>query len=336
MDKEYNTLSQLLGGAIEAMATRPQKSTVNTSTQTITSPYALDDMLARREKIGLATKALDEALKEREGFGYNMASALSGIPQQQGYGTWLGDFARAFGAGFSGATNARTDRALKRYNNEMKDLETILKFDKEMGSSQNSVQSQKIGYDDMPYAAGGKSGSGNGSNTQTMPVLNPAYWEQMIENFDEGRPTEASYRNMSQFRRNLRNKVMTMGSPEESYARDQFAAAKGREFLPLARNALKGAGQITDFEDKKYTEWLNAVKDPVQLKDTAVRIVDDVATKNGWSSEQKAKGFELLGLTSTPNNLLEQQKVSEPERVKTQGTGIDALLEKFGAKRVTE
>jgi hypothetical protein len=139
---------------------------------------------------------------------------------------------------------------------------------------------------------------------------------------------------MSQARRNIRNKTMIMGTPEENYARDQFATAKGREFLPLARNALKGAGQITDFEDKKYTDWLNKVQDPVQLKDTAVRIVDDVALKNGWSKEQKAQGLEMLGLTSKAENLLSQQKQYEPERVKSTSVNTEDILKKFGAKRL--
>ena len=100
-----------------------------------TTPYAREDMIASRNKIGEATRMLDEALKGRENFGYSLASALSKIPQQEGYGSWLGDFARSFGAGFAMPTNLSVDRALRNYANQTKDLENILKFDKEMGGT---------------------------------------------------------------------------------------------------------------------------------------------------------------------------------------------------------
>lgn len=152
-----------VANAIEMYAQRPQKTSV--STVTTSTPTALADMLARRDEIGKRAAALDDVLKEREGFGYNMANALSGIPQQTGYGTWLGDFARAFGAGYSGATNARVDRAIKRYNNDVKDLETALKFDKEMGSTQ--TQEQSMGYTEMPF--GGGSNKNKTQNQGTTP-----------------------------------------------------------------------------------------------------------------------------------------------------------------------
>lgn len=100
-----------------------------------TTPYAREDMIANRNKIGEATRMLDEALRGRENFGYSLASALSNIPQQEGYGSWLGDFARSFGAGYATPTNLSVDRALRGYTSQMKDLEDILKFDKEMGGT---------------------------------------------------------------------------------------------------------------------------------------------------------------------------------------------------------
>jgi hypothetical protein len=319
-----------------AMAMRPQKSLQETYTTSNTEPYALQDMIARRDSIGQATRELNDALKARETAGYSIANALMAMPELQGYGSWLGNAGRVFGAGLASPVNAAVDRAQKKYEAEMKDLADILAFDKAMGETTTQTQNQVIGYTPMEYgtAGGTKTASGQGGAQPEIPVLNPEYWDQMISNFDEGRKTEAAYRNMSQARRNIRNKTMIMGTPEENYARDQFVAAKGREFLPLARNALKGAGQITDFEDKKYTEWLNKVRDPVQLKDTAVRIVDDVALKNGWSKEQKAQGLEMLGLTSKAENLLPQQKQYEPERVKSTNINTEDILKKFGAKRV--
>lgn len=334
---DYNTLAAIMAPqtqALQQIATRPQKTSSITNTTFTSTPYALEDLIAARDSLGTATRNLDEALKAREGLGYTLASALSSIPEQQGYGSWLSALGRSFGAGLGARTNAEIDRAQKVYDAQMKDLANRLAFDKAMGETTTQRQAQEIGYTPMEYptSTGGK-GAGAQGTQQQVPVLNPEYWEQMISNFDEKRPTEASYRNMSQVRRNIRNSLMIAGTPDENYARDQFAVAKGREFLPMARNALKGAGQITDFEDKKYSEWINKVQDPVQLKDTAVRIVDDVAIKNGWSKEQKAQGLEMLGLTSEARNLLPQQIEAEPERIKG-GLSIEDILKKHNAKRV--
>lgn len=322
--------------ALQALAMRPQKTSATTTTTSTSTPYALEDLIATRNRIGESTRALDDALKARETFGYTLANALAGAPQQQGAGSWLSDFARGFGGGMSARTNAAVDRAQKKYEAEMKDLADILAFDKAMGETTTQTKNQVMGYTPMEYgtAAGAKAASGQGGAQSEIPVLNPEYWDQMIANFDKNRPTEASYRAQSQARRALENKTTVLGDPDEDYARDQFATAKGRDFLPMARNALKGAGQITDFEDKKYTQWLNEVQDPVQLKDTAVRIVKAVALKNGWSKEQEAKGLELLGLTSKAEDLLPQQKQYEPERIKSSNVNVEDILKKFGAKRV--
>ena len=207
MENEYNNLSSLLGGAIQAMATRPQKTSALTTTSAVQTPYALDDLLAMRDKIGSSTERLNEALKARENFGYSLASALGAIPQQQGAGSWLSDLARGFGAGATARTNAAIDRAQKVYEAEMKDLANRAALDKTMGEKTTTTQKQEIGYTPMEYgtgSTGGKSGSGQGAQQQ-LPVLNPAYWDQMIENFDKSRPTEASYRNQSQARRAFEN-----------------------------------------------------------------------------------------------------------------------------------
>jgi hypothetical protein len=141
--------------ALQALAMRPQKrQTTTTSTST---PYALEDLITTRNRIGESTRALDDALKARETFGYTLANALAGAPQQQGAGSWLSDFARGFGGGMSARTNAAIDRAQKKYEAEMKDLADILAFDKAMGETQ--TQNQIIDYKEMPWGnAGGKSG----------------------------------------------------------------------------------------------------------------------------------------------------------------------------------
>ena len=101
----------------------------------VTVPYARPDMIAGRDTIGRATRAYDEALKARETLPYTLASALATVPQQQGYGTWLSDFARGLGTGGTMFTNAQLDRAGKKYANEMKDLAQRLAYDKEMGGT---------------------------------------------------------------------------------------------------------------------------------------------------------------------------------------------------------
>lgn len=146
--------------AITAYAMRPQKSLVNTTTTTTETPYVLANMLANRDRIGRATRDLDNALKIRESTGYSLANALAAIPQQQGYGSWLSDFARSLGGGVAGPMNVYAARAAAKHDNEMKDLETILAYDKAMGSTKNATQSQTIGYDNMPW--GGVAGKRKG------------------------------------------------------------------------------------------------------------------------------------------------------------------------------
>ncbi len=151
----YDSLAQLLGTVGEAIATRPQKTSI--STVSTTTPYALGDMIARRDTIGADRKKLSDALRARETMGYTIANALMALPQQQGYGTWLGDFARAFGAGFTGKTNAAIDRAQQEYDAGMKDLAQALAFDKAMGDT--TRQEQAIGYTPMEYAGGERKGT---------------------------------------------------------------------------------------------------------------------------------------------------------------------------------
>jgi hypothetical protein len=164
MENEYNNLSSLLGGAIQAMATRPQKTSALTTTSAVQTPYALDDLLAMRDKIGSSTERLNEALKARETLGYSLASALGAIPQQQGAGSWLSDLARGFGAGATARTNAAIDRAQKVYEAEMKDLANRAALDKAMGDIKNQVQEQEMGYTPMEYGTNGK-----GTTEQVSP-----------------------------------------------------------------------------------------------------------------------------------------------------------------------
>lgn len=173
--------------ALQALAMRPQKN--QTTTTSTSTPYALEDLIATRNRIGESTKALDDALKARETFGYTLANALAGAPQQQGAGSWLSDFARGFGGGMSARTNAAIDRAQKKYEAEMKDLADILAFDKAMGETQ--TQNQNIDYKEMPWGgASGKSGIQGGPDqvvqniaTATGEGMDP---EEFIKQYNTG------------------------------------------------------------------------------------------------------------------------------------------------------
>ena len=124
-------LGSLLPFLLASGSNRPVK---NRQVQ-VTVPYARPDMIAARNTIGRATREYDEALKARETLPYTLAGALSAVPQQEGYGTWISDFARGLGRGGTLLTNAQVDRAGKKYENEMNDLAQRLAYDREMGGT---------------------------------------------------------------------------------------------------------------------------------------------------------------------------------------------------------
>ena len=168
---ENYALSSVLAPFVEAqmaMANRPQKSSVVTDTFSTSTPYALEDLTAARDSLGTATRNLDEALKAREGLGYTLASALSAIPEQQGYGSWLSNLGRSFGAGLGARTNAAVDRAQKVYDAEMKDLANRLAFDKAMGETTTQSQAQQIGYTPMEYNGAGKVAGAQGAGAGSL------------------------------------------------------------------------------------------------------------------------------------------------------------------------
>jgi len=243
---DYGSLATLLAPqtqALQALAMRPQKT--SSITTTTTTPRALENMIANRDRIGQSTQELDNILKARESFKYRFGQGLANVtPQDESGAGWLSGFLRGVGGGLTGYVDNRAARAQQKYENEMKDLAEILAFDKAMGDIQ--TQNQIMGYTPMEYgtAGGTKAAGGQGGAQSEIPVLNPEYWDQMIANFDKNRPTEASYRAQSQARRALENKTTVLGDPDEDYARDQFATAKGRDFLPMARNALKVRGKL--------------------------------------------------------------------------------------------
>lgn len=263
-----------IANAIESYASRPMKNLVDTTSTTETTPYALADMLARRDRIGRASAELDEALKEREGFGYNMANALSGIQVQPGYGSWLGDFGRVFGNAYAGATNARADRAIKRYNNELKDLETALKFDKEMGSTQVQNQHQNIGYEEMPWGGVGGKGKGGASGGVADDVykgeIAASNLGDLYKTIEDNPNTFSTIGGVHQDEasRALRRGVNTAGVKE----------MQQREFEYL--NSIMPNG---------FASAINAAKEQENMAPYTT------AYKNGTGSEKKAQIKNMLG-----------------------------------------
>ena len=168
---DYNTLAAIMAPqtqALQQIATRPQKTSSITNTTSTSTPFALEDLIAARDSLGTATRNLDEALKAREGLGYTLASALSAIPEQQGYGSWLSNLGRTFGAGLGARTNAQIDRAQKVYDAQMKDLANRLAFDKAMGETTTQSQEQQIGYTPMEYNGAGKVAGAQGAGAGSL------------------------------------------------------------------------------------------------------------------------------------------------------------------------
>jgi hypothetical protein len=173
LDMIFKNRDSALADAISAYATRPQKARVKTWTTSSEVPFARQNMIENRDKVRQASQALNDALKIRETTAYSLANALANIPQQQGAGSWLTDFARAFGGGMVNPMNMYADRAQQAHENEMKDLEMILDYDKAMGGTTTQNQEQNIGYDDLPWSGGGKDKKdGKGESLGGVPLNN--------------------------------------------------------------------------------------------------------------------------------------------------------------------
>ena len=304
-------------GAKETQANRP----IQTSQKTKPLEYA--DMLERRNQIGAERAALAKALEKRDNFGYRFANALSQMPAQQGAGSWLSDFARAFGAAYNAKTDMRIDKAERDYEKAQKDLADALMYNKAMG------EEQIMGY--TPFATGTKSQTkskdDDGGVAQTsigskkvVPVkATQNDWDYWIKNWDKDRQTEGSYRNMGGLQRKIHNIRVGMGwgDKDETDTRRDFSTYMKSNFLPIARETLKGAGQISDFEDIKYTKWIEeAGDDPVALKDTAVRIVMDAANLNNFNDAQKLSVLESMNLQSNKEDLTDALIEQNPLRVR--------------------
>lgn len=250
---DYNTLAAIMAPqtqALQALAMRPQKTSAYTTTTS--TPRALADMIANRDRIGTATQELDDALKARETLGYTLANSLANIPQQQGYGSWLSDLARGFGSGATMRTNAQVDRAQKAYDAQMKDLAEILAYDKAMGETQ--VQNQVIGYTPMEYGtAGGKGTTGKGAGAGSLNGVQQSNFGRSV-GYD---PVE----NLPDFG------PVTRAALSE----DQLGVMK---YLPYAQSAAKG------LTDKTATELQSTWSD---ISDNILsgRVLDFVGKAGG-------------------------------------------------------
>lgn len=265
-----NTLGALFASALEAQANRPVKTSQTTTTTE--KPLEYDDMLARRNQIGAERAALAKALEKRDNFGYRFANTLSQMPAQQGAGSWLSDFARAFGAAYNAKTDMRIDKAERDYEKAQRDLADALMYDKAMGTE--ATQKSTIGYNEEPESTTGSSVSG-GIAVNPQKLTAGADWLGMLK-FDERRKSAEAYRNESTWQRKLENATAFVGDADENAARDEFDRAKMIK-LAEARQRLKGGGQISDFEDKKYSEDIANLKDPVALYDYTFNWANNLA-----------------------------------------------------------
>ena len=100
-----------------------------------TKPTAYEDILKTRNSILGLSKELDDAMKIKETTGYSLANALANIPEQQGYGSWLSNFARSLGGAMSNVANNSVDRAKTKFTNDLNLAKAGLDFDKALGNT---------------------------------------------------------------------------------------------------------------------------------------------------------------------------------------------------------
>jgi hypothetical protein len=281
-DKDYAVLQAMiepLTQGVNAIATRPQK-----TFQSVTStPYALADLEEARNQIGLSTKELNDVLKGREQLGYSLANTLANMPQQQGYGSWLTDFARGFGMGASAPANARMARAQQIYEAQMKDLANRLAFDKAMGEKQVSI----MGY--TPFATGKADGQG-AEQPESYDFSKPEMPEKPIEWSDvdiQGQKTDpetglptltgliAKYTGKAiesegRFSKNANQNAYTKSFTVPAITKVAKAAGGSRGIDTIPEVQIKGGPELSS-SNMNATEFANAVKD--QAWDIADQII---------------------------------------------------------------
>ena len=285
---DYSSLASLLAGVGQAIATRPQKSLVRTTSTSTSTPRALEYMIRRRDTIGANNQRLLDALKGRETFGYNVGAGLANLAPVSGYGDWGVNALRAFG----GAMNRPTDAAIAREQaaQEMarKDLETALAYDKAMGETQTQAQTQTTEYKDMPYATGKAQAGGE------EPAKRAAEMEATSENLGDlfqtiaKNPTTFSSvggLNQTEEARGLRAAVTSQGLTDMGH----------REFAYLNSIMPKGfSTAINTAAEQKlmrpYTSMFESGAGSAKkaaIKNMIGGIYDE------YAREAKAQGFEM-------------------------------------------
>lgn len=160
MTDDNLNLAELFGNVAQAIATRPQKSSVVTNTVSNSTPYALADMIRARDTIGDATNSLSDILKARETPLYATLKALGQVQGSSEPGKWLESGLRGLSTGYTSLDDIKAENAQALYKAQMEDLAQRLAYDKSMGEKQTQYQRQDMDYKDMPWAgAGGKGGS---------------------------------------------------------------------------------------------------------------------------------------------------------------------------------
>lgn len=281
-----------LAQAQEAMAMRPQKTFSRTTATSTSTPRALEDMIMRRNTIGVNNQRLLDALKKRETFGYNFGSGLANLAPVSGYGDWGVNALRAFGGAMTRPTDAEIAREQAAQELAQKDLETALAFDKAMGETQTQTQEQDIDYKNLPYGtAGGKAGSGQESAEQevydfTPPEMpeKPVEWSDIDVQGQRADPETgvpsltglvAKYTGLAinpegRYSKNANQNAYTKSFTVPAITKVAKAAGGSRGIDTMPEVNIKGGPELSS-SNMNATEFANSVKD--QSWDIADQII---------------------------------------------------------------
>lgn len=150
-----------MANALTMLATRPQKSLVRTNNVSTSTPYALENMIANRDRIGQASTRLSDTLRAQENPWFSTIKALGQVQGSTEPGGWLASGLKGFSTGATMLADIKAANDAMRLDNEMKDLAEILAYDTAMGNKTTSNQTQNTTYEQLPYG-----GTGNKTNVK--------------------------------------------------------------------------------------------------------------------------------------------------------------------------
>lgn len=260
-----------IGDAIAMYAQRPQKTSVITDTSTYNTPYALADMIANRNKIGIESANVAEALKRQENPWYATLKALSQVQGSSEPGKWLESGLRGLATGGTILDDIKIANAQAKYENSLKDLETILKYDKEMGSAQTQRQNQILGYQEMPF------GAGKGKNV----VENPK---------DKVFKSEITASNLGDLYKTIEdnpNTFSSIGGVRQDEA--SRALKRGVNMAGVKEMQMREFEYLNSIMPNGFASAINAAKEQENMAPYTT------AYKNGTGSEKKAQIKNMLG-----------------------------------------